>query len=110
VHVEGSDRPLGQELKACAFCGAPQAWSYPVDPDLYGWELDPPADEVWVCATCHRDVEGGRWTRIQVRSFNARKEAGPMTLEDEAVARADIGELLEAFRVARRGSPTPLGV
>jgi hypothetical protein len=104
----------GQDLDAprgaCAFCGATEAWSYPVDSDLYGWDLDPPADEVRVCAACHLDVEGGGWDRIQLRSFNVRKQAGPMTLEDEAVAQTDIRELLEAFRMARRGSPAPLGV
>jgi hypothetical protein len=92
---------------ACAFCGAPQAWSYPVDPDLYGWDLDPPAAEVRVCVACHLDVEGGGWNGIQLRSFTARQEAGPMTLEDEAVARADIRETLEAFRAARKGPPAP---
>jgi hypothetical protein len=73
-----------------------------VDPDLYGWDLDPPATEVHVCAACHLDVEAGGWSGIQLRSYTARKEAGPMTLEDEVVARAEIRETVEAFRAARR--------
>jgi hypothetical protein len=104
----------GQQLdasgSACAFCTAPQAWSYPVDPDLYGWDLDPPSAEVRICAACHRDVEADGWTGIQLRSLTARKGTGPMTLEDEAVAQADIREVLDAFRMARRGPPTRLGV
>jgi hypothetical protein len=63
---------------------------------------------VGVCAACHDAVQAGDWPTIQARHLALWWATQPMTLGDEAAARAAVGADLNAFQAARIGAPTPI--